>query len=147
MASRVTEEYHSWPARTVLAMWGTVFGLWTAVPLKELGGTALEDASVAAWFAFIAIGVWRGATVRVKETADGLTVRNMFRTYSIRWTDVTGVGWCERWETRWWSDSPCVYVRGRRRRIPLLGMTKSMRRNATAFDHRVTAAVTRWRSR
>ena len=146
----MTEEYWSWPMRGTLAMWGLVEGMWAGIPLAlPLGGTALETPGLVVLAALIGAGFWRGLTVRVAADEAGLLVRNVFRTYRVAWQDVTELGWCDVWETRFQDECPYVRVRGRRGRVRLVAMTTMGLWGSRQVDAspRFTAAVAEWRSR
>ena len=144
----MTEEYFSWRIRVLLAMWGAIYGGVAGVPaLALLQGTTIEAVGALTVLALAVAGVWRGATARVSESADGLVVRNLFRTYVIRWADVTEVDRCG-FLVAWEDATPCLRVRGRRRRVPLLAMTgigKFFSEREARADERAEAAYQRWK--
>ena len=97
-----------------------------------------------AWLfpACAAYGVWRGATVRVRESAEGVFVRNVVRTFDLAWPDVTEVGWFDldgSWVVPKGYVSPWLRVRGRRWRVPVLAMATWMRPSRAG-----SATVRRW---
>lgn len=78
-----------------------------------------------AFAALAAYGAWRGATIRVREIADGLNVRNVLRTFDVPWADVVAIGWYEPQEGFALPPgfvAPWLRVRGRSSRVPVLAL-------------------------
>jgi hypothetical protein len=100
-ATRVGESTLLWAAVPLLLA-GAVRPLWPALP------------GVAA-----AYGAWRGLTVNVRETPDGLAVRGYAVTRRVAWRDVVSVAWESPWAG---VTVPVVRVRGRRRGVRVRAM-------------------------
>ncbi len=121
----------------------TPAGMLGVLPLA-LG--APEGVSVPVWAAVTLYGVWRGATVRVVETGEGLVVRNPFRTYVLPWADVERV--VEAESSLLHLDCPAVVANGRTVRLLAMAYwTTAFRDRDTEATVRARAAVRRWRAR
>lgn len=108
-----------WLARTHYVGAGAI--VWSAP--GHLVGWLAEPAWAYVFFPLLAFGAWRGATVRVRETPDGLVVRNVVLSFVIPWPDVAGVRWDQLWAGPLRAFVvPLVGVRGRRRPVPVLAM-------------------------
>lgn len=93
-------------------------------------------APVAEWlWPYVAVplatyGVYRGMAVKVRESADGLVVRNVVLAFEVAWSDVLAVGWYDIDGSQAMPKgyvAPWLEVRGRRRRVPVLAMASWMR--------------------
>ena len=140
----MTEEYWSLTARVTLAACGPIVGGFAGAGLMGLvDGTALEYPGLAVFAALIAFGAWRGGTVRVTADSKRLVVRNVLATHVVRRADIMRIR--ER-DVLWFSHHaelcPSVYVRGRRRPVPLLAMMPFGKP-----DRRMTDAIRRWQRR
>ena len=102
--------------------------LWSAPSF--LVGPVAEDLWPFVAVPMASYGLWRGLTVRVTETAGGLAIRNVVRSFDLAWRDLTKVGWLDYGEgldVPVGFVAPYVRVRGRRRRLPVRAMTTWMR--------------------
>lgn len=123
---------------------GVVAGFVGAGWMGLVERTVLETPGFVAFVAFIAVAVWRGATVKVVVDDKGFVVRNVVRTHRVAWTEVCKVKTCEPW---WWSRfsrrleyrCPCLVVHGRRP-VQLLAMVD-------LGDHRYARVVKEWQRR
>lgn len=90
--------------------------------------------------ACLAYGVWRGATLSVREDDGGITVRGYGRTSRFEWDDVLSVEW---YEPTPGSHVPALRVRGRRMRVTAWAMTGWF----TPRSREDAARVRRWAER
>lgn len=136
----MTEEYWSRPVRVTFAICGGIAGGFAGAALMGLvDGTALEYPGLAVFCALIALGMWRGATVKVTADSKRLVVRNVLATYVVRRADVLRIRDRDSTWTRHEQLCPTLYVRGRRRPIRMTAMTPFGRP-----DRRMTDALRRW---
>jgi hypothetical protein len=125
-------------SRSLLVLDGVLAG---ALPGIYLSGVAAEVLWPVLPIATTLAGAWRGVTVRVRETGDGLVVRNLFRTYSVAWADVTEIGW---YPLLWHGHevAPGLRVRGARFRVRVMAMIGCL-----DPPHEHEATVRRWAER
>ncbi|HEX8003807.1 MAG TPA: PH domain-containing protein [Mycobacteriales bacterium] len=122
--------------RLVIVGWLVFVTPWVLVaPL--LGGGTFGAGGVL----LVLFGTWRGIAVRVRENDDGLRVRNVVRSYRLRWDDVTGVEWGSATGAVGFRAPVLTRAEGWPRRVPVLGM-------AAAFPtERDKERVDRWAER
>ncbi|HEU0132538.1 MAG TPA: PH domain-containing protein [Mycobacteriales bacterium] len=68
-------------------------GAWLGLMPSLAAGGLFEPAWPYVAVPLAGLGAWRGATVRVRETPEGLVVRNVLRTFRVPWSDIEDVRW------------------------------------------------------
>ena len=85
----IVQSYSAPLPRFVFATEGMVVGMIAAaavmVPLSE---TPLWPVGPPLLATGALYGIWRGARIRIDALPQGLRVRNLYRTYAVRWDDI-----------------------------------------------------------
>ena len=111
-----------------------------ALPWLWLASLVSEAAKQRLWWPLFGYGTWRGLSVRVRETPDGLRVRNIGRTHRLSWEDVAAVEWGDTWAGV--HASVPVLRRREGRRVPVLALG-----HVLFPSRRDKEAVCRWEER
>jgi hypothetical protein len=132
------------------ALYALICGMFAAFAgFGVLGLFAVLDqvgAGVVALVLVTAFGGWRGATVRVEETGEGLVVRNPLVTHVVAWADVERVVDVAAPEMRGMT-CPGLRQPGRRKPLPLVAMLyweTPFGGQPTRSAERFADAVKRW---
>lgn len=117
-AERVTH----WGTRVMLAVYSGVLGsIIGALPMMVVASTALYGVGLTVFGASTLLAAYRGATVRVESTADHLIVRNPFRTYRFRWTNIKAIVDAQPWQFKGLL-CPAVVATSSTRPVPMFAM-------------------------